>query len=133
MCKMHTDVVHKNIARAALGLLAAATLTSCLPENHLDDQVEAVINAGTFANPSANVRPRFRYWLPDASVNLSRVTLDIADAKHAGAGGVEVLGYYLYDSSPGNIVPTDWTTYGWGTPAWSGCLSALELHRLTKI
>lgn len=98
-------------------------LVSCLPKNHLDDQVEAAIQAGTFANPSANVRPRFRYWLPDASVNLSRVALDIADAKMVGAGGVEVLGYYLYDSAPGDIVPTDWTTYGWGTPAWSESIS----------
>jgi Arc/MetJ-type ribon-helix-helix transcriptional regulator len=119
MYSMPANAVYKIFCRATIALLAAATLSSGLPENHLDDQVEAAIEAGTFANPSANVRPRFRYWLPDASVNLSRVALDIADAKHVGAGGVEVLGYYLYDSAPGNIVPTDWTTYGWGTPAWS--------------
>lgn len=104
-----------------------ASLSSCLPVDHLDDQVEAAILAGSFANPSANVRPRFRYWLPDASANLTRVALDIADAKQAGAGGVEVLGYYLYDSSPGNIVPTDWTTYGWGTPAWIESISTFDL------
>jgi hypothetical protein len=124
---MHTDSMAKIVSRAALALLVVASLSSCLPVDHLDDQVEAAILAGSFANPSANVRPRFRYWLPDASANLTRVALDIADAKQAGAGGVEVLGYYLYDSSPGNIVPTDWTTYGWGTPAWSESISTFDL------
>lgn len=117
MAVQHANVVNKVFSRAGLALLSAATLAGCLPQNHIDDQVSAAIEAGTFANPSANVRPRFRYWLPDASANLSRVTLDIADAKLAGAGGVEVLGYYLYNTD--TTVPTDWTTYGWGTPAWS--------------
>ncbi len=85
---------------------------SCLPKNHTDDQVNAVIESGTFQNPSSNFRPRFRYWVPDASINLDRVAEDVADVAAAGAGGVEVLGYYLYDSAPGDLVPTDWTTYG---------------------
>lgn len=41
---------------------------------------------GTFENPSASARPRFRYWIPDASVNLSTVRDDIADAGSIGAG-----------------------------------------------
>lgn len=95
------------------------SLGNCLPENPTDDQVEAAIDAGTFANPSANVRPRFRYWIPDASVNISRVVQDIAGAAAAGAGGVEVLGYYLYGGNPGDFAPVDWSVYGWGTSAWS--------------
>lgn len=43
-------------------------------------------NLGTFENPSAYARPRFRYWIPDASVNLSTVRQDIADAGKIGAG-----------------------------------------------
>jgi hypothetical protein len=110
-----------------------ANQISCLPDNHLDDQVGAAIKSGSFRSPSANVRPRFRYWIPDASVNLTRVELDVADAKAAGAGGVEVLGYYLYDSAPGNIVPTDWTTYGWGTPAWSRCPVTISRDTLLMV
>lgn len=96
---------------------------------------------GTFQNPSSLSRPRFRYWVPDASVNLSRVQNDIADAGSVGAGqldplichsiahanfpnatgGVELLGYYNYGDieSGAGVIPVDWTVYGWGTPAWS--------------
>ena len=67
----------------------------------------------------SNVRPRFRYWVPDASADLEYVAKDIEGAAAAGAGGVELLGYYLYGASPGTFVPVDWAVYGWGTPAWS--------------
>lgn len=33
-----------------------------LPYDHLNDQVEAAIDSGTFQDPSVNVRPRFRFW-----------------------------------------------------------------------
>jgi hypothetical protein len=101
----------------ALGSLLLQGL--CLPDNHTDDQVYASIESGTFSQPAVSIRPRFRYWLPDASVNLTRVAQDIADAGAVGASGVEVLGYYLYGAFPGAFVPVDWATYGWGTPAWS--------------
>lgn len=67
---------------------------------------------------STKIRLRFRYWIPDVSINLTRADFNIADATKAGAGGVEVLGYYVI-VSPGNVVPTDWSIYGWSTPAWS--------------
>ncbi|KAF7198549.1 hypothetical protein HII31_00288 [Pseudocercospora fuligena] len=57
------------------------------------DQLTSDINLGSFQNPSARARPRFRYWIPDASVNLSTVQSDIANAGKVGAGGVELLGY----------------------------------------
>lgn len=89
-----------------------------------DDQVNELIDYGTFQNPSSNVRPRFRYWPNDASLNLSQVAEDVKDAGKAGAGGVELLGYYLYgDSGYGNSeaapLQADWTVYGWGLPSWS--------------
>ena len=73
---------------------------------------------GTFENPSPRARPRFRYWIPDASVNLTTVAQDVADAGRVEAGGVELLGYYNYGLQVG-WTGTDWTEYGWGTPAWS--------------
>jgi len=40
---------------------------------------------------------------------------------------MELLGYYLYGNYPsvvqeGGPVPVDWTTYGWGSEAWSALL-----------
>lgn len=45
-------------------------------------------------------------WVPDASVNVSRLSQDVVDVASAGGGGVEVLGYYLYDSAPGDFAPS---------------------------
>lgn len=63
-----------------------------LPYNHTDSLVNAAIDNGTFQNPAVFVRPRFRYWVPDASVDLTTLANDVAGARQAGAGGVEVLG-----------------------------------------
>lgn len=104
-------------AFALIFAFISATRTLAIGTN---DQINANISYGTFANPSANVRPRFRYWVPDATVNLSQVTADVQNAGEVGAGGVELLGYYLYgDIELPGIVPTDWATYGWGTTPWS--------------
>lgn len=103
--------------------IVASGLLQCALATGTDDQLYPPIDPGTFLNPSANFRPRFRYWIPDASVNLTHLAKDIADAGSKGAGGVEVLGYYLY----GNIgyggeqsapVQVDWTEYSWGTQSW---------------
>lgn len=90
-----------------------------------NDQVEPDFDYGSFQNPSSNVRPRFRYWVNDASVNLSVVAEDVKAMGEAGAGGLELLGYYLYGDSLNNggllqcPLQSDWTTFGFGSPAWS--------------
>ncbi|KAJ1713078.1 hypothetical protein NYO67_4773 [Aspergillus flavus] len=108
-------------------LLCLAALL--LPQYGLavDDQVGAKIDYGTFENPAARVRPRFRYWLPDASVDPTIVQKNIKDAGANGAGGVEFLPYYDY----GNVVPgADWVTYGFGTPAFVDIFkAALQAHK----
>lgn len=94
---------------------------SALPVNHTDDQVQAAVDAGTFQNPSVNVRPRFRYWLPDASADLATVVDDIKEIARVGASGFELIGMYLYGGPPagfGTYAPVDWSVYGWGTDAW---------------
>lgn len=90
-----------------------------------DDQVESDIDYGTFRYPSSNVRPRFRYWVNDASHNLSYVAEDVKAIARAGVGGLELVGYYLYGDT-GNfggavdaIIETDWTIYGFGGAPWS--------------
>lgn len=117
-------------------LLAATSLlatTFALPKNHTDSLVNAAIDNGTFADPSVFVRPRFRYWLPDASVDQSVLANDVKIAKVAGAGGVEVLGYYLYGGTPqgtGDFAPDDWAVYGWGTEKWNECFQTLaQAHK----
>ena len=108
----------------ALGLQARKT----------NGSVNSPIDRGTFQNPSVHVRPKFRYWIPDASVNSSIVARDVQAAGDVGAAGVECLGYYLYGGPPANgagrgiAAPVSWATYGFGTDAWS-----LNSHILTNL
>ncbi|KAI5362475.1 putative Galactose-binding-like domain superfamily [Septoria linicola] len=89
-----------------------------LPTLHIDNDTKSD-DRGTFQEPPARVRTKFRYWVPDASVDIQAVEEDIAAIGRIGGGGVELLPYYNYgDITPG-IIPTDWTQYGWGTQAWS--------------
>ncbi|KAM5347661.1 hypothetical protein ACJ41O_007485 [Fusarium nematophilum] len=101
-----------------------------MPVNHTNDQVEASILAGTFANPSVNVRPRFRYWIPDASINTTFLADDIAQLAQRGAGGIEFLNYFDYGGLVGHGPSTDWDIYGYGTPAYRDVLkAALQAHK----
>ena len=63
---------------------------------------QGVIGAGSFADPSLDVRPRFRYALPDASVDPEIVSADIAGAASVGAGGIEFLPFYEYGGALGS-------------------------------
>jgi hypothetical protein len=117
----------KYIMICSVALLIAALL---LQSQHIyatgtNNQVNADIDYGTFQDPSAIVRPKFRYWPNDASVNLTQVQDDVREAGRVGAGGIELLGYYFYGDLqlfPGNYyhLESDWTIYGFGSPAWSG-------------
>ncbi|GME45067.1 hypothetical protein GTA08_BOTSDO10482 [Neofusicoccum parvum] len=83
--------------------------------------------AASFAEPEVQYRPKFRYWLPDASIPATTLTADIARIASAGAGGIELLGYYQYglpESEQGVAPPTDWTAYGFGTPAFRALFRA---------
>ncbi|KAL2811590.1 hypothetical protein BJX63DRAFT_433266 [Aspergillus granulosus] len=83
-----------------------------------------------FKDPPVGVRPHFRYWIPDASVDVAPAIQDVARAKDAGAGGLEVLGYYGYETTPGYFVPVDWSAYPWGGEAWQILFkSLLQAHR----
>ncbi|OAA66806.1 hypothetical protein SPI_01382 [Niveomyces insectorum RCEF 264] len=75
----------------------------------------------SFAAPPAVFRPKFRYWLPDASVSAAALDADIAELAAAGAGGLELLPFYNYGQPP---VSTDWSVYGFGTPAFAALFRA---------
>ncbi|CAK7231257.1 hypothetical protein SEUCBS140593_007865 [Sporothrix eucalyptigena] len=69
----------------------------------------------SFTNPPPSARPKFRYWLPDASVSAAVLDADIQSIVQAGAGGIELLPFYNYGQPP---VSTDWSIYGFGTKAF---------------
>ncbi|KAL4919234.1 hypothetical protein BDW62DRAFT_209946 [Aspergillus aurantiobrunneus] len=79
----------------------------------------------TFQSPANSERVKFRYWLPDASVDTDTVQRDIQSAGSIGAGGVQFLPLYNYGAS---LAPppdgADWATYGFGTQAYNALLKA---------
>ena len=80
---------------------------------------------GTFLDPANNARMKFRYWLPDASVDIATVQSDIEAAGAIGAGSVELLPLYNYGGSlAGPPVGADWAKYGFGTPAFNEVFKA---------
>ncbi|KAL2823799.1 hypothetical protein BDW59DRAFT_180464 [Aspergillus cavernicola] len=83
----------------------------------------------TFANPASNVRPRFRYWLPDASVDGDIVSQDIADVATIGAGGIELVPFFDYGGALNPHPPINWSAYNFGTPPFVDIFKrALNAH-----
>lgn len=81
--------------------------------------------SSTFFKPNSRDRPRFRYWLPDASVDLDILKDDVAQAARIGAGGLEFVPFYNYGGDLGGPPPGhDWSKYGFGTPAYLKVLHA---------
>ncbi|CAK7214333.1 hypothetical protein SBRCBS47491_002105 [Sporothrix bragantina] len=84
----------------------------------------------SFDNPPLAAHPKFRYWLPDASVSADILGADIASLITAGAGGIELLPFYNYGQPP---ISTDWSVYGFGTPAFKdlfrAALNATARHK----
>lgn len=122
----------------AHGLLKSIALICAfipLSQSSNDLQTTESISAGSFANPGANVRPRFRYWLPDASVDVYTVAADIAAAGSIGAGGVEFVPFFEYGGELGSMpAGADWATYNFGTAPFrdifAGALAAHEENGL---
>lgn len=80
---------------------------------------------GTFESPANDARMKFRYWLPDASVDIPTVQKDIEAAASLGAGTVEFLPLYNYGGSlAGPPKGADWAKYGFGTPAFNKVFKA---------
>lgn len=83
------------------------------------------VGSGTFSNPPASARPRFRYWLPDASVDVASVVSDITAAGSIGAGGVEFVPFFEYGGELGSMpAGADWATYNFGTVPFRNIFAA---------
>ncbi|KAL4870900.1 hypothetical protein BDV12DRAFT_207278 [Aspergillus spectabilis] len=82
---------------------------------------------GSFATPAVSVKPKFRYWLPDASTDAGGFSDDIAQLAKRGAGGTELLNYF---GLPTSVTPSNWDIYGYGAPGYAKIAKvALEAHR----
>ncbi|KAF7514705.1 hypothetical protein G7054_g15078 [Neopestalotiopsis clavispora] len=104
-------------------LLSLVNAASRLPTSQIAAK-KSDRDSGSFQDPGPRVRPKFRYWIPDASVEADVVSQDVKRAKDAGMGGLELLGYYLYGGPPsngagrGNFAAVDWAEYGFGGEKW---------------
>ncbi|MFI2413655.1 glycosyl hydrolase [Streptomyces sp. NPDC018947] len=70
--------------------------------------------ARSFSSPAAPVRPKFRWWWPDALVDADEIRREIDQIADAGFGGVEIAAVTHSVSEP-----IDPSRHGWGTPAWT--------------
>lgn len=114
------------LSRLSAALLLAASCRAGPTLNRRDagSSANAAVDTGTFQSPSVHIRPKFRYWIPDASIDPVIAASDVRAAGAVGAGGIECLGYYLYGGPPdnagrGTAAPVSWATYGFGTEPWS--------------
>ncbi|KAH7176035.1 hypothetical protein EDB81DRAFT_897022, partial [Dactylonectria macrodidyma] len=72
-----------------------------------------------FSSPPAEYRPKFRYWFPDAEVDVNAVVRDVGEIAAVGSGGLEFLPYYQYRSPSAN-----WSQYSYGSDASRAVLRA---------
>ncbi|MEO3828960.1 glycosyl hydrolase [Actinomadura sp. B10D3] len=75
------------------------------------------LTRGTFADPPASVRPKYRWWQPLAYTDDGELGLELDQIKKAGGGGAEVAPFNV--EGAGSNTPEFLKTYGWGTPLWA--------------
>ncbi|MFE7327461.1 glycosyl hydrolase [Streptomyces sp. NPDC057565] len=104
-----------------MGALAGAAATS-LPLTAVPAAAEegkgSTVPRG-FGDPESGVRPKFRWWWPDALVNTREIADEIGSIAAAGFGGVEIAA--VTHSLSQQI---DAQRHGWGTPAWTAAVEA---------
>ncbi|RFC70905.1 glycosyl hydrolase [Streptomyces sp. AcE210] len=70
-------------------------------------------------DPAAAVRPKFRWWWPDALVDTGEIAREIREIAATGFGGVEIAAVtHSMDEQ------LDTVRYGWGTAAWRAAVEA---------
>ncbi|GGJ44345.1 glycosyl hydrolase [Streptomyces brasiliensis] len=102
----------------AAGLVAgtAATLWTAAPAAVALPAADGSGSGGDwFADPSASVRPKFRWWWPDGLVDPDEIAREIDQIADAGFGGVEIAAVHhsIKDKSV-----LDVTHHGWGSRPW---------------
>ncbi|WLQ66393.1 MULTISPECIES: glycosyl hydrolase [Streptomyces] len=122
--------------RAVLGMAAAAGALAALPLSEGTATAAPASPAGgpaakgafarRFADPAAPVRPKFRWWWPDALVDSDEIEREIDQIAAAGFGGVEIAAVTHSLSEP-----VDPVRHGWGTRAWTDAVET-ALRRARK-
>ncbi|TLS30036.1 hypothetical protein PpBr36_02246 [Pyricularia pennisetigena] len=77
----------------------------------------AVQHVTEFDDPPVEHRPKFRYWLPDASVDHAVLADDVRQLKQVGAGGLEFVPFYNYGFGGPHLNQSD--VYAFGKPAFA--------------
>lgn len=75
------------------------------------------LTRGTFTDPPATVRPKYRWWQPLAYTDDRELAAEVHQMKQAGGGGAEVAAFTV--DGDGNRSKPFLETYGWGTPLWA--------------
>ncbi|MEU8122318.1 glycosyl hydrolase [Spirillospora sp. NPDC049024] len=101
-------------ALLALTGLAAAGAAETAPPSGPD---VPALTRGTFADPPASVRPKYRWWQPLAHTDDAELAAELEQIRKAGGGGAEVAPFSV--EGAGNNSPEFLKTYGWGTPLWA--------------
>ncbi|MCX5321988.1 glycosyl hydrolase [Streptomyces sp. NBC_00120] len=70
-------------------------------------------------DPASTVRPKFRWWWPDALVDAGEISREVRAIAAAGFGGVEIAA--VTHSMDRQL---DTVRYGWGTEAWRAAVEA---------
>ena len=73
----------------------------------------------SFTRPQQETAPRFRWWWPNAEVELDEIANEVAEVARAGFGGLEIAN--VHHSVPGDLLNV--ADRGWGSPHW---IAALE-------
>ncbi|WP_425840090.1 glycosyl hydrolase [Streptomyces fractus] len=107
--------------RTVLRTAALASAASALPLGAATGALAegAASPAPALPAPPASVRPKFRWWWPDARVDTGELAREIRSIADAGFGGVEIAAVtHSMDQQ------LDTVRYGWATEAWRAAVEA---------
>ncbi|GAA2297558.1 glycosyl hydrolase [Streptomyces kunmingensis] len=102
----------------ALAGAATALPSAGVPEAFAQGST-ARLPGADLRDPAAAVRPKFRWWWPDALVDTGEIAREIREIAAAGFGGVEIAAVtHSMDEQ------LDTVRHGWGTVAWRAAIEA---------
>ncbi|WP_394436012.1 glycosyl hydrolase [Streptomyces sp. SGAir0957] len=109
--------------RTVLRMGALAGAATALPLSGAADVLAQGLTPGLAARnlsrPASAVRPKFRWWWPDALVDTGEIAREIRQIAAAGFGGVEIAAVtHSMDTQ------LDTVRHGWGTEAWRSAVEA---------
>jgi hypothetical protein len=115
---------------AALGMSVCLTAGAVVAASPAPQRSSAIVpdrvpelTASTFQNPPADVRPKYRWWVPLADTDDVELRAEVAQIAASGAGGVEVAPFGV--PGAGNQEAGFLETYGWGTELWTHKLQVI--------